>query len=71
MVGDVKGARVASKIAAEVVNFSISKVFVADAVDVVSVRGLRDVDLAVVDKLLYFILIVFAPRLSGGGISHG
>ncbi len=52
VVGDVEGARVASKIAAEVVDFLISKVFVADAVDVVSVRGLRDVDLAVVNKLL-------------------
>ncbi len=52
VLGDVEGARVASKIAAEVVNFSISKVFVADAFDVVSVLGLRDADLAVVDKLL-------------------
>ncbi len=52
MLGNVEGARVALKIAAEVVGFLISKVFVADAVDVVSVRGLRDVNLAVVDKLL-------------------
>ncbi len=52
VVGDVEGARVASKIVVEVVDFSISKVFVADAVNVVSVRGLRDVDLAVVEKLL-------------------
>ncbi len=52
VLGDVEGAKVASKIAAEVVNFSISKVFVADAVDVVSVHDLRDVNLAVVDKLL-------------------
>ncbi len=52
VLGDVEGARVASKIAAEVVDFSILKVFVADAFDVVSVRGLHDVDLAVIDKLL-------------------
>ncbi len=52
VLGDVEGARVASKIVAEVVNYLISKVFVADAVDVVSVRGLRDVDLAVFVKLL-------------------
>ncbi len=52
VLGDVEGVRVASKIAAEVVNFLILKVFVADAFNVVSVCGLRDVNLAVVNKLL-------------------
>ncbi len=52
LLGNVEGARVDSEILAEVVNFSILKVFVADAVDVRNVRGLRDVDLAVVNKLL-------------------
>ncbi len=52
VLGNVEGARVASKIAAEIVDFSISKVFVADAVNVVSVRGICDVNLSVVDKLL-------------------
>jgi hypothetical protein len=52
VLGNVEGARVASKIAAEVVDFLISKVFVADAFNVVSVHGLCDVSLAVVDKLL-------------------
>ncbi len=52
MLGYGESASVASEIAAEVVHFLLSEEFVEDAVDVVSVLGLRDVDLAVVDKFL-------------------
>ena len=52
MLGYGESASIASEIVAEVVNFSLSEVFVVDAFDVVSVLGLRDVDLAVVDKFL-------------------
>ncbi len=70
MLGYGESASVASKIATEVVAFSLYEVLVADAVDVVRVLGLRDVDLAVVDKFLELVLIVFAPRLYGGRIGH-
>ena len=48
MLGYGESASVGSKIATEVFTISLPEVLVADAVDVVRVLGLGDVDLAVV-----------------------
>ena len=47
-----ESASLATEIAVEVVAFLLSEIFVADAVNVVRVLGLRDVNLAIVDKFL-------------------
>ena len=70
VLGYHEGASVASKIAMEVEIFPLAKVLMADSIDIFDIIHLGDVNFAVVDKFLKFILIVFAPRLYGGGIGH-
>ncbi len=70
VLGYCEGASVASKIATEVEIFPLAKVLMADSIDIFDIIRLGDVDFAVVDKFLKFILIVYAPWLYGGGIGH-
>ncbi len=46
---DVNGACEAVKVATEVINFSLAEVLVVDGVDVISVVGVGDIDLVLVD----------------------
>jgi hypothetical protein len=65
-----EGASVAFEIATEVEVVPLAKVLMADGINIFDVIHLRDVNVAIVYKFLKFILIVFAPRLYGGGIGH-
>jgi hypothetical protein len=65
------GLRVGMEVATEVVVLMQPKILVPDTVDVVSVGGLGDVNLALVDQFLEMFFVIFSPGLDCGGISHG
>jgi hypothetical protein len=62
---------VGAKIALEVDAVAAQEIFVPDLVDVFQVGGLRDVNLALVDKVLKIILVNLSPGLFRGVIGHG
>ncbi len=47
------------------------EIFVLDQVDAFQVSSPRDVNLALVDKILNIILVDLSPGLYWGGIGHG
>jgi hypothetical protein len=60
-----------AKIASEVDAVMAPEVFVLDLVDVIQVSNSRDVNLALVNKVLKIILVDLSPGLYRGGIGHG
>jgi hypothetical protein len=58
---------VGAKIASEVDAVAAQEVFILDLVDVFQVGSQRDVDLALVDKVLKILLVNLSPGLVGGG----
>jgi hypothetical protein len=60
------GAEIASEVDA-----GAQKVFAPDLVDVFRVGGPRDVDLALVNKVLKILLVDLSQGLFGGVIGHG
>jgi hypothetical protein len=63
--------RVGAEVATEVVIGACPKILVPDTVDVVSVGGLGDVNLILINQLLELIFVFFSPGLEGRGIGHG